>query len=50
MSSFTRLILCSAILCAAFVSAMTPAVQAANPPARPSTEKILKQTRRPALS
>jgi pimeloyl-ACP methyl ester carboxylesterase len=43
MSSFTRLILCLAILCASFVSTSAPPVQATNPPARPSTEKILRQ-------
>ena len=43
MSSFTRLMLCITILCASFVSTAAPAVQAANPPTRPSTEKILKQ-------
>lgn len=44
MSTFMRLTLSIAIVCASFASSMTPAIQTANPPARPSTEKILKQS------
>ncbi len=43
MSIFTRLLLCITILCASFVATNSPVVQASNSPARPSTEKILKQ-------
>jgi pimeloyl-ACP methyl ester carboxylesterase len=43
MSSATRLILVISFLLSSFVSASTFPVQASNPPARPSTEKILKQ-------
>src|SRR5512147_2501529 len=43
MSIVTRLILGISLLFSSFVSTLTPVVQAANPPSRPSTEKILQQ-------
>jgi pimeloyl-ACP methyl ester carboxylesterase len=43
MSIFARLLLCITLLCASFVATNSPVVQASNPPARPATEKILKQ-------
>jgi pimeloyl-ACP methyl ester carboxylesterase len=43
MTIFTRLILSISLLFSSFVSISAPAAPATNPPARPSTEKILKQ-------